>query len=173
MSAGRWSFACRWATVGLLTTCLGAAAGAQEQRPSLSAGRVTGELVAGAYAGVSGFFIGRYIGDRASDALGVQSDVTRHRVRHGTGVVLAGAATAGVVYAIGNIGDETGEFGATALGTTVGLAAAIGLARVVLGPGGRPGEGMSSAGRWATINVIALLPAAGAAVGFASTRRYR
>lgn len=156
-----------------LAAAVPAVCDSQEQRPSLSAGRITGEVVAGAYAGIAGFLVGRYAGERVSDLVGVDSDRTRRRVGFTSGVLIAGLSTAGTVYAIGNIGDQTGDFNATYLGTGVGFVVAVGLARVVLGPGGRPGEGMSTAGRWAAANVIALLPAAGAAVGFASTRRYQ
>ena len=155
----------------VLAAALPAVAAAQEQRPSLSAGRVTGEVVVGAYAGIAGFLMGRYAGERVSDLVGVESDRRRRSVGFASGVLIAGLATAGTVYGIGSIGDQTADFDATYLGTGVGFVAALGLARVVLGPGGRPREGMSTAGRWAVANAIALLPAAGAAVGFASTRR--
>jgi hypothetical protein len=146
---------------------------AQEAQPSLSAGRVGGELIVGAYAGIGGFFIGRYVGDRMSDGFGVTSEVTRDRLRLSTGVLLAGAATAGSVYAIGNIGNQTGDIGQTAAGTAVGLVAAIALSRMVMAPEGRPQGGMSTARRWATANVIALLPAIGATVAFNNSRQFR
>jgi hypothetical protein len=89
------------------------------------------------------------------------------------GVIGGGVATAGVVYGIGNMGDQTGDFDATALGTGVGFVAAVGIAKMVLGPTERPRQGMSTATRWAAANVIAMLPAIGATIGFNSTRRYR
>ena len=67
---------------------------AQQARPALSAGRVIGETVGGAYAGIGGFVIGRYLGERAGDILGVQSDVTRDRIGFASGVLLGGLATA-------------------------------------------------------------------------------
>lgn len=146
---------------------------AQQQRPSLNAGRIAGEVFAGAYVGIGGFLIGRYVAEQVSDRVGVTSDLTRRRVGVAGGGLLAGLATAGTVYAIGSVGDQAGDFDATLLGTGVGFVAAMGVARMVLGPLGSPREGMSTAGRWATVNVLALLPAAGAAVGFASTRRSR
>jgi hypothetical protein len=146
---------------------------APEVRPSLSAGRVGGELIVGAYAGIGGFFIGRYVGDRLGDGFGVTSESTRDRLRIGTGVLLAGAATAGTVYAIGNIGNQTGDLGETAAGTAVGLVAAIALSRVVIAPEGRPPRNSSTARRWATANVIALLPAIGATVAFNNSRQFR
>lgn len=146
---------------------------AQEIRPSLSAGRVGGELLVGAYAGIGGFFIGRYVGDRLGDGIGVTSEATRDRLRTATGVLLAGAATAGTVYAIGNLGDQTGDFGETAAGTAIGLVAAVALSRVVMPPEGRPPRNSSTARRWATANVIALFPAIGATVAFNNSRRFR
>jgi hypothetical protein len=172
MSATRGTIARAFALCAF-STLLPLVVDAQEQRPSLSAGRITGEILVGAYVGIGGFFLGRFVGDQISDVTGVSSEATRDHVRLVSGLVVAGGATAGAVYGIGSIGDQAGDFGATALGATVGMTAALGLARVVLGPGGRPREGMSTAGRWALANAIALLPAAGAAVGFASTRRYQ
>jgi hypothetical protein len=153
--------------------CVPFAIEGQEARPPLSGGRVAGEAFAGAYAGIGGFIIGRYIGERTSDVVGVRREDTRRRVGFATGVVIAGLATAGTVYAIGNIGDETGDFDATFLGAGVGFAGAMVLARMTLGPAERPREGMSTAARWAAANVIAFLPSIGATIGFNSTRRVR
>lgn len=146
---------------------------AQEARPPLSAGRVTGELVAGTYAGIGGFLVGRFVGERMADIGGAERDVTINRVGIASGVLVAGLATAGTVYGIGSIGDQTGDFDATYLGTGVGFVAAWGLSRALLGPAERPKQGMSTAMRWATANVVALLPSIGATVGFNSTRRMR
>ncbi len=148
-------------------------ASAQQSRPALSAGRVTGELVAGTYAGIGGFLVGRYVGERIGDLAGVDQDATRRFVGNLSGVAVAGLATAGTVYAIGNIGDQTGEFDATYLGTGVGFVAGWALSRALLGPQERPRQGMSTAMRWATVNIIAFLPSIGATVGFNSSRRFR
>lgn len=158
---------------GMLIAALAvsAAAEAQQARPELHAGRIAGEAFAGAYAGIGGFLIGRYLGERTSDLAGVDRDETRRRVGFTAGVVVAGLATAGTVYGIGNIGDETGNFDATLLGAGVGFVGAVALARATLGPSERPREGMSTAMRWAAANVIALLPSIGATIGFNSTRR--
>ena len=77
------------------------------------------------------------------------------------------------MYGIGNIGDETGDFAATYLGTGVGFVAGWALSRAILGPAERPRTGMSTAARWATANVLAILPALGGTIGFNSSRRVR
>ncbi len=155
------------------TVAFGAALEAQEARPALSAGRVTGELVAGTYAGIGGFLVGRFVGERLADLAGAESDRAMDRVGITTGVVVAGLATAGTVYGIGSIGDQTGDFDATYLGSGVGFVAGWALSRVILGPAERPRQGMSTAMRWTMANVIALMPSIGATVGFNSTRRMR
>lgn len=147
--------------------------GAQEQRPPLNPGRVTGEIFAGAYAGIGGFFIGREVGEGIADLVRVRNEDRRRRIGAVTGYVTAGFATAGMVYAIGNIGDETGDFNATALGTSVGFGAALVIARVTMGPNDGTERKMGNAARWVTINALAMLPAIGATVGFNSTRRNR
>lgn len=146
---------------------------AQRARPPLNAGRVAGELAAGTYAGIGGFLVGRFVGERMADILGAERDATMRAVGITSGVAVAGLATAGSVYGIGTIGDQTGDFSATYLGTGVGFAAGWALSRALLGPSERPREGMSTAARWATANVIALLPSIGATVGFNSSRRYK
>jgi hypothetical protein len=146
---------------------------AQQARPPLSAGRVAGELVAGTYVGIGGYFVGRFAGERMADILGAERDATIRTVGLASGVLVAGLATAGTVYGIGNIDNQTGEFSATYLGTGVGFVAGWALSRMMLGPQERPREGMSTAARWAVANVIALLPSIGATVGFNSSRRFK
>ena len=91
-------------------------------------------------------------------------------VRETTGFPIGGGlATAGVVYGIGSLGDQSGDFDATALGAGVGFAASMALARLLLGPELDPPSGMRTTARWATANLIALLPAIGASVGFNAT----
>lgn len=145
----------------------------QAEKPRLDAARVLGETVVGGYAGIGGFILGRYVAENAAELGGARNETTLRRLGYVGGVVGGGLATAGVVYAIGNIGDQTGDFDATYLGTGVGFVAALGIAKMVLGPEGRPREGMSTSAKWATANIIALLPAVGATIGFNSTRRIR
>lgn len=146
---------------------------AQQARPPLAPGRIAGELVAGTYVGIGGFLVGRFAGERMADILGAEADATIRRVGVTSGVLVAGLATAGTVYGIGNIDDQTGDFSATYLGTGVGFVAGWALSRALLGPEERPRQGMSTAARWAAANVIALLPSIGATVGFNSSRRYK
>jgi hypothetical protein len=147
---------------------------AQEMgKPRLSALRVTGEVALGGYAGIGGFVVGRFAAEGTAGLLGASNETTVRRIGFVGGVVGGGLATAGVVYGLGNLGDETGDFDATYLGTGIGFVAALGIAKMVLGPEGRPREGMSTSARWAAANVIALLPSIGATIGFNSTRRYR
>jgi hypothetical protein len=145
---------------------------AQEQgKPRLDAVRVAGEAFGGAYAGIGGFVLGRYVGTGIADMVGVESEVTRRRTGYAAGMLVGGAATAGAVYLIGSMGNQAGDFNATALGTGVGFVAAVGIAQLFLDPDGRPRAGMSTRMRWTAINIVALLPAIGATIGFNSTRR--
>lgn len=144
---------------------------AQQARPPLSAGRVTAEVVVGTYTGIGGFIVGRYVGERVGEMIGVTSDDTRRRLGYASGVFAGGLVTAGSVYGIGSMGDQTGDFATTYLGTGVGFVAAWGLSRAILGPSERPRSGYSTAGRWAIANTIAFLPSLGATIAFNSTRR--
>ena len=130
-------------------------------------------MVVGGYSGIAGFVIGRFAAEGISDVVGIENETAMRRIGFAGGVIGGGLATAGVVYGIGNIGDQTGDFDATYLGTGVGFVAALGIARMMLGPEGRPREGMSTSARWATANIVALLPAIGATIGFNSTRRFQ
>lgn len=156
--------------LGLLA---GRAGAQQAEKPRLAGLRVAGEVVVGGYAGIGGFVVGRYVAEGTAGLLGARNETTVRNLGFLGGVIGGGLATAGVVYGIGNLGDETGDFDATYLGTGVGFIAALGIAKMVLGPEGRPREGMSTSARWAAANVVALLPAIGATIAFNSTRRYR
>lgn len=159
-------------TALILALATAAALGAQEQpKPRLDAVRVGGEALGGAYAGIGGFVIGRYVGTEIADLVGVEHDVTRRRAGYAAGMVTGAFATAGAVYLIGSMGNETGDFNATLLGTGVGYVAAVGIAQMFLDPDGRPRSGMSTKMKWTAINIVALLPAIGATIGFNSTRR--
>lgn len=162
--------------IAVALTCLAASvsdAAAQQDGPKLEPLRIAGETVLGGYAGIGGFVIGRFVAEGTAGLLGVDHEGTARKLGYLGGVIGGGLATAGTVYAIGNIGEQTGDFDATYLGTGIGFVAALGIAKMVLGPGGRPREGMSTASRWAAANVIALLPAIGATIAFNSTLRYR
>lgn len=143
----------------------------QIAKPRIEPVRVAGQVVLGGYSGIAGFVIGRFVAEGVTGAVGIENETAVRRLGFVGGVIGGGLATAGVVYGIGNVGDQTGDFDATYLGTGVGFVAALGIARMVLGPEGRPREGMSTSKRWAAANIIALLPAIGATIGFNSTRR--
>jgi hypothetical protein len=149
----------------------GATLPAQQARPQLNAGRVTAEIVVGTYTGIGGFIVGRYVGERVGEVIGVTSDDTRRRLGYASGIFAGGLVTASTVYGIGSMGDQTGDFATTYLGTGVGFVAAWGLSRAILGPSERPRSGYSTAGRWAIANTIAFLPSLGASIAFNSTRR--
>lgn len=145
---------------------------AQEaEKPRLETLRVGGELLAGTYAGIGGYLAGSFVAKQTATLIGAESEATLYRAKFVGGVIGGGLATAGVVYGIGSIGDQAGDFDATYLGTGIGFVAGLGLAKMILGPEGRPRQGMSTKARWATANVIALLPAIGATIAFNSTRR--
>lgn len=145
----------------------------QIAKPRIQPARVAGQVVVGGYSGIAGFVIGRFAAEAVSGAVGIENETAMRRIGFAGGVIGGGLATAGVVYGIGNMGDQTGDFDATYLGTGVGFVAALGIARMILGPDGRPREGMSTSARWATANIVALLPAIGATIGFNSTRRFQ
>jgi hypothetical protein len=140
-------------------------------RPRLDAGRIAGETIVGAYAGIGGFFLGRRIGGEIAGLAGAESEVTMRRSEFVGGAVGGILATAGSVYLIGTMGDQDGDFDSTVLGTSAGFVVAIGVARMMLGPDLRPTSGMSTAARWTIANVLAFLPAIGGTIAFNSTRR--
>ncbi len=141
-------------------------------RPAFSIPRTGGEVVAGAYAGFVGFYAGRFAGERVADLVSLEDE---GGVRRGAVLTFAylGAAfgTAGTVYGIGSLGNQTGEFGAALLGTGAGFVVAVAANRLLFPRASREANGARSARRLADAVEI-LLPAIGSAVAFNSTRRY-
>lgn len=141
-------------------------------RPPLEPARLTGQVAAGAYAGFLGFFVGRFVGERVADLARLGEDAD---ARRGTMLTFAyaGAAlgTAGVVHGIGNIGDQTGEFGLALAGTGAGFVAALGINRFLCPPpaGQAPRHPRC---RIITDVVEVLLPAIGSTIAFNSSRRF-
>lgn len=156
----------------LLGGVLAGPVGAQPlDKPRLEPARVAGELVAGAYVGIGGYFLGRHLAHEIAGALGAESEATIRRAEFVGSAAGGILATAGAVYGIGSLGEQAGDFGETALGAAAGYLVAIGVARLVLGPDLRPEPNMGTGARWAIANVLALMPAIGGTIGFNSTRR--
>lgn len=141
-------------------------------RPPLEPARVVGEALAGAYAGIAGYFIGSMTVGGVAELSDVSDDM-KERIAFVGGVVGAGAATAASVWAIGNIGDQTGSFPISAAGTAAGLAAGILLNQIIYGHARLPSAGESSRMRWVEASLEALLPSIGATIAFNSTRRFK
>lgn len=141
-------------------------------RPSLEPARVVGEALAGAYAGIAGYFIGSMTVGGVAELTDVSDDV-KERIAFVGGVVGAGAATAASVWAIGNIGDQTGSFPISLAGTGAGVALGILLNQMIYGHARLPSAGESSRMRWVEASLEALLPSIGATIAFNSTRRFK
>jgi hypothetical protein len=130
--------------------------------PPLSGGRLGGELLLGAAAGVGGGFLGAVIG------VGLTKDGCKGEDFCGLGGAIVGGYIGAVlappmaVYLVGASGDQTGSVGATfggaLLGGAVGLGAGIGIGRA----NGQLGFAIVMAG-----------PIVGAMVGFNLSRHYK
>lgn len=153
-----------------LALCTAPLSAQRAERPPLEAGRLTGEVVGGAYAGIAGFLAGRWIGNTVADAIGVEHDKTRNAIALSGAIAGAGLGTAGAVYAIGSLGDQSGDFSATMLGGGVGWVAGTALSRVLFGDT-KDATHLRSRTKWVAATVEALLPSIGATIGFNSTRR--
>ncbi|MBX9927810.1 MAG: hypothetical protein K2X99_02765 [Gemmatimonadaceae bacterium] len=140
-------------------------------RQPLQPGRVLGEVIIGAYAGVAGYLIGRTVGDGIAELIHGSDDEDHATARAIGGITGAAFGTAGGVYLIGNIGDHTGDFATTMLGTGAGWLVGS-LAYRALAPDASDEGARSSRRRWAAATVEAILPSIGATIAFNSTRRY-
>lgn len=150
-----------------------AAGDAGADTPPLEPARIAGQLFAGAYAGIAGYFIGHLAGTVVAETFADAAPATRDRIGFAFGIVGAGVATAATVSAVGNIGDQTGSYPATMLGTAAGGAAAFVLNRVLYGQARLPSDRQHSRMRWVEASFEALLPSLGATIAFNSTRQYK
>ncbi len=142
-------------------------------RPDLEPGRVAGELLVGSYAGITGFFLGRWVGLTVIDLVANPAEDTRENIAFATGVTGAWIGTTAGVFAIGAIGNQTGSLSTTAFGAGIGAVAGAFLDRLVFAPrSGDPSAG-ASAVRWAETVVESFLPAIGATIAFNSSRKYK
>jgi hypothetical protein len=141
--------------------------------PSLEPARLAGQVLAGAYSGIGGYFLASWAGGLVMDRMPMASDGTKDKVQFAMGLVGATAATAASVTAIGNIGDQTGSYRAALAGTVGGVAVGLVINQLLYGHSRLPAEEGSSRVRWLEASLEALLPSIGATIAFNSTRKYK
>ena len=142
-------------------------------RPQLEPARIAGEVLAGAYAGIAGYFFGNWAGGMLAGTLPTASDGTREQIAFAGGIAGAALTTAASVAFIGDIGDQTGSYPAALAGTAGGIAAGLLLNQLLYGHARLPTEHGSSRVRWIEASLEAMLPAIGATIAFNSSRRYK
>lgn len=143
-----------------------------EGTPALRYERVAGEIVGGTYAGVLGYFAGRAVGTVATSMMSSENDRMREQIVNGVGIGGAAFAIGGTVYAIGNLGAETGSFPQTMAGVSVGVAASLLMSKLVF-KGRMPAHETSSRGKWLMATLDASLPAIGGTIAFNQSRRWQ
>jgi len=142
-------------------------------RPGLRPERVAVEVVGGTYVGLAGYFVGRGVGTIATRMMSEDHDRLRGRIVHNVGLVGGAFAVGGFVYAVGNMGSETGSFPATMLGVGVGAVASELLSRAVFHRRHYAELKDSSKRMWWLATLEASLPAIGGTIGFNSSRRWQ
>lgn len=143
-----------------------------EGTPALHPERVAGEVVAGTYAGVFGYFIGRGIGTIATTMMRSDNDRLREFIVNDVGIASAAFAIGGTVYAIGTMGAETGDFPTTMVGVSAGVAASLIMSRLVF-KGRMPVDESSSRRKWLMATLDSSLPAIGATIAFNASRKWQ
>ena len=155
--------------------CAGASAGCAMvagEKPDVRPERVAGEIVGGTYAGIAGYFVGRGVGTIATMMMADRDDALRDRIVNGMGVVGAGFAIASTVYAIGNMGAETGSYAKTLGGVGIGTAASLIVSRLVF-QGRIPADKWSARRKWWVATLECSLPAIGGTIAFNRSRRWQ
>jgi hypothetical protein len=142
-------------------------------RPDMRPERVALEVVAGTYAGLAGYFVGRSVGTVATMMMSVEQDRTRDRIVHATGIVGGAFAIGGTVFAIGDMGSETGSFRATMLGVGIGAVASELLSRAVFHQDHFPADHGSATRKWLMATLESSLPAIGGTIAFNSSRKWQ
>jgi hypothetical protein len=143
-----------------------------EGTPAIRYERVAGEVVGGTYAGVLGYFAGRGVGTIATSLMNPDNDRVREHIVNGIGIGSAAFAIGGTVYAIGNIGAETGSFPQTMAGVSVGVAASLLMSKLVF-QGRMPTNAGTSKRRWWMATLDASLPAIAGTIAFNRSRRWQ
>ncbi len=148
------------------------AAPLQEGKPDLRPERVAAQAVGGTYAGVAGYFVGRSIGTIATSMMGAERERSRDRIVDVVGWVGAAFAIGGTVYAIGDMGSETGSFRETMGGVAAGAATSLVLSRIVF-RGRMPKAQGSATRKWWVATLECSLPAIGGTIAFNASRKWQ
>lgn len=143
-----------------------------EGKPDIRYERVAGEVVAGTYAGVLGYFAGRGVGTVVTMMMNADQERVRDRIVDVTGWIGSGFAIGGTVYAIGNIGAETGSFPETMKGVAAGAVVSLALSHLVFSGRMRTDRG-SARRKWWVATLECSLPAIGGTIAFNSSRRWQ
>ncbi len=143
-----------------------------EGKPALRPERVAAEVVGGTYAGVAGYFVGRGVGTVATMMMASKGESARDRIVDGVGWVGAAFAIGGTVYAIGDMGSETGSFPATMGGVAAGAAASLALSQFVF-RGRIPADRGSAMRKWWVATLECSLPAIGGTIAFNASRKWQ
>ncbi len=146
--------------------------GRLEGKPTLRPERVGAEVVVGTYAGVAGYFAGRGLGTLATMMMKSDNERLRDRVVDGVGWAGAAFAIGGTVYALGDMGSETGSFPRTMIGVTAGAAASLVLSKVVF-HGRVPADQGSAKRKWWVATLECSLPAIGGTLAFNASRKWQ
>ena len=142
-------------------------------RPELRPERVALEVVGGTYVGLAGYFVGRGVGTLATWRMSEDHDRLRERIVHSTGIVGGAFTVGGFVYAVGDMGSESGSFPATMLGVGVGAVASELLSRAVFKRRHYTEFRDSTKRKWLSATLEACLPAIGGTIAFNSSRKWQ
>ena len=143
-----------------------------EGKPALRPERVAAEVVGGTYAGVAGYFVGRGVGTIATSMMSAERERARDRIVDVVGWVGAAFAIGGTVYAIGDMGSETGSFRSTMGGVAAGAATSLILSRLVF-RGRMPADQGSATRKWWLATLECSLPAIGGTIAFNASRKWQ
>jgi len=142
-------------------------------KPDIRPERVAIEVVGGTYVGLAGYFVGRGVGTFATRMMSEDHDRLREKIVHTTGIVGGAFTVGGFIYAVGDMGSETGSFSATMLGVGVGAVASELLSRAVFHRRHYTEFKEPTKRKWLSATLEACLPAIGGTIGFNSTRRWQ
>ena len=143
-----------------------------EGKPALRPERVAAEVVGGTYAGLAGYFVGRGVGTFATSLMSAEYESARDRIVDVVGWTGAAFAIGGTVYAIGDMGAESGSFRSTMGGVAAGAATSLVLSRLVF-RGRMPKDRGSARRKWWVATLECSLPAIGGTIAFNASRKWQ